>query len=270
MLVEIVSDHPIETELYDFETGKLMASGDTSNKIGSPQRPVLVKSKHALNKKKVLWLLDSFGLTGMISYMTATFAETLIFNYGAADPDRFAQLVDRYKPDYVFMTVVERIALDKYFENSPPIMVTSGKPKKFFSLSHGVKSGINDMTKVEGAEIYRISGDDPYVTFVLSKPTWTQDASQLVFELTCGEMKESVQVQVFWHAAGTVFSEANSVRFTTNPGITTISLSPLSSWVQAEKVTDVRIDIDFPNTCPVLTLNNLEIGKSSSHTKTFD
>lgn len=122
--IEIVSDHPIESELYDFETGHLNASGDITHKIGYPERPVVVKSKHALNRKRVLWLLDSFGLE-MIRFMTATFTETLIFPYGSTNPNRFAQMVDRFKPDYVFMTVVERIALDKYFENLPPTMAVS-------------------------------------------------------------------------------------------------------------------------------------------------
>jgi alginate O-acetyltransferase complex protein AlgJ len=270
VLLEIVSEYPIETELYDLETGRLIASGDTSNKISYPHRPVLVNSKHALNQKRVLWLLDSFGVSGMIPFMTATFTETLIFNYGTVDPDQFAQLVDKYKPDYVFMTVGERYALVNWFENPPPTKVSSGKMKNFISLSHGVQSGIHDMIKVERAEAYRITGADPYVTFVLPNPIRTQDASQLVFELTCGEKKEPVQVQLFWHTDGTVFSEANSVRFTTNPGITTLSLSPLLSWDQAEKVTDVRIDIDSHSACPVLTINSLEFGKLSAHPNTLE
>ena len=268
--VENVIEHPIETELYDFETGHLMASGDTSIKIGSPQRPVLVNSKHALNQARVLWLFDSFALTGMIPFMIATFTKTLMFNYDAVDPDRFAQLVDTYKPDYVFITTAERDARGEWFKNPPPKIVIPGKLKNFISLSQGVQSGINDMTKVEGAEAYKISGADPYITFVITSPVRTQDASQLVFELTCGEKKEPVQVQVFWHTAGTVFSEANSVRFTTNPGITTIGLSPLFSWAQAKNITDVRIDIDSHSTCPVLTINSLELGKSSAHPNAFE
>jgi hypothetical protein len=229
---------------------------------------MLINAKHALNQKRVLWLLDSFGLSGMIPFMTATFTETLMINYLDVNPDQFIRLVDTFKPDYVIITVGERIAFNKWFENPPPTMVTSGKLKNFISLSHGVQSGINDMTKVEGDELYRICGDDPYVTFKLLKPVWMQDASQLVFELTCGERKKPLQVQVFWRTAGTVFSEANSVRFTTNPGITTITLSPLFSWVQAEKMTDIRIDIDSDNPCSALTISNVELGNLSQQPNT--
>jgi hypothetical protein len=263
--VKIVSERPIESDLYDFETERLLATGDTCNKIDSPHRSILVKSKQALNQKKVLWLIDSFGLSGIIPFMTATFTETLIINYLDVDPDQFARLVEIYKPDYVFITVGERIAFNKWFENPPPIIVTSGKPDEFMPVSSGVLSGINDMIKVDGLNSFRISGEDPYVAFVLSKPVRTLDTSQLVLEFTCGERKEPVQVQVFWRSASTVFSEANSVRFTTYPGITTITLSTLSSWTQAEKITDVRVDIDSNRACPGIAIKRLEFGKISAH-----
>jgi hypothetical protein len=52
--------------------------------------------------------------------MAATFSETLQLHYDRVDPLRFAQLVDTYKPEYVFVTVVERGARGKWFENFPP------------------------------------------------------------------------------------------------------------------------------------------------------
>ena len=149
--IEIDSERPIETEQYDFETGHLTVSGGNPQ-VGAPERPLLVKSKHALNQNRVLWLRDSFG-TALAPFMAATFTETLQLHYGKSDPALFARLVETYKPDYVFITVAERDARNKWFENLPSfISVTSvsGKPKHFISLSHGSPSGINDMTKVEG------------------------------------------------------------------------------------------------------------------------
>jgi hypothetical protein len=265
VVIEIDSERPIETEQYDFDfdTEPLRVS-EGNPKIDSQERPLLVKSKHALNPKRVLWLRDSFG-GAMAPFMAATFTETLQLHYGQTDPTLFARLVETYKPDYVFITVVERGARNKWFENLPPLISVSGKPKHFISLSHGTLSGINDTTKIEGSEAYRISGADPFVMFTLTNPARALDASQLVFELNCGEKKEPVQVQVFWHTAGTAFSESNSLRFATNPGITAVDLSPLFSWAHAGVVTDVRIDVDSPIACPILTINNLELGKSSAH-----
>lgn len=122
VLLEIGSEHAIETEQYDFETGRLTASGGNPG-MGAPQRPLLVKSEHALNRKKVLWLRDSFG-TAMAPFMAATFTETLQIHYGATSPALLVRLVDTYKPDYVFITVVERGARTRWFKNPPPTQST--------------------------------------------------------------------------------------------------------------------------------------------------
>ncbi len=193
--------------------------------------------------------------------MAATFTETLQVYYHATDSALFAWLVDIYKPDYVFITVVERDARGGWFTNPPPMVFASGKPKNFISLSHAYQSGINDLSKVEGKEIYQISGIDPFVTFALQNPVRTRDASKLGFELNCAENIAPVQVQVFWKTANVAFSENNSVRLAVFPGITSIDLSPMSSWTQAGEVTDIRIDFDSPGTCPALKINSVELGK---------
>ncbi|MBI5559573.1 MAG: hypothetical protein HY885_18275 [Deltaproteobacteria bacterium] len=262
VVIDILPENPIETEQYDFDTGQLTVSGGNPP-ISTPQHPLLVKSKHALNQKKVLWLRDSFG-TAMAPFMAATFTETLQLHYRATDPARLTRLVDTYNPDYIFITVVERAAREVWFAALPPKITASGNREDFIPGSRGLQSGSKDMTKVEGTEGYRISGADPFFTFTLSSPVMTQDASQLFFELDCGDKKESVQIQVFWHAADAVFRETDSIRFATTPGINRIDLSSFSSWVQAGAITDIRIDIESPNSCPVLSINSLEIGKSSA------
>jgi len=123
--IEITSEYPIETEQYDFDTEQLTFSGGNP-KVEAPKHPLLIKSKHALNHKRVLWLRDSFG-TAIAPFMAATFTETLQLHYDATDPVLFARLVDTYKPDYVFITVVERGARGEWFENLPPSMFASGK-----------------------------------------------------------------------------------------------------------------------------------------------
>jgi alginate O-acetyltransferase complex protein AlgJ len=259
VVITINSEHPISTEQYDFETGRLTSSGGNPQ-VDAPKHPILIKSKHAINQKRVLWLRDSFG-TAISPFMAATFSETLQLHYGATDSALFAKLVDTYKPDYVFITVVERGAREAWFTNLPSMVFASGKPKKFISQSHGVQSAVNDLTKAVGREIYHTSGADPSSMFTLTSPVKTQVASQLVFDLFCDGKKEPVNVQLFWHTANSTFSEANSVHFVTSPGISAIDLSSLSSWANTGEVTDVRVDIDSPSTCPVLLINNIELGK---------
>ena len=117
IVMEIDSKYPIETKQYDFEKGDLTLSGGNPV-IQAPKRPLLVKSEHALNQKKVLWLRDSFG-AAMAPFMAATFTETLQIHYDEATPVLFARLVNDYKPDYVFITVVERSSRGEFFENIP-------------------------------------------------------------------------------------------------------------------------------------------------------
>lgn len=263
VVIDIISEQPIETEQYDFETGRLKRSGGNP-KIHTAQRPLLVKSQNALNQKRVLWLRDSFG-TAMAPFMAATFSETLQLHYDAADPVLFARLVEAFKPDYVFITVVERAARRKRFGSLPPLVFTSEKSKGFSSLSRGFPSGIHDLTRIEGKEAYLVSGADPFVTFALTNPIRMQDAPRLIFEFSCGEKKEPVQVQVSWHSAGTAYRESDSVRLATLPGMTAIDLSPISSWMQADAITDIRIDVDSVATCPILAVGSVELGKDSGN-----
>ena len=125
VVIDIISDRPIETKQYDFETGRLKRSGGNPQ-IHTAQRPLLVKSEQALNQKRVLWLRDSFG-TAMAPFMAATFSETLQLHYDAANPELFARLVNTFKPDYVFITVVERGARRKRFGSLPPLISASGE-----------------------------------------------------------------------------------------------------------------------------------------------
>lgn len=136
VVVDIISKQPIETEQYDFETGRLKRSGGNPE-IHTAQRPLLVKSKNALNQKRILWLRDSFG-TAMAPFMAATFSETLQLHYDAAHPEIFARLVDIYKPDYVFITVVERGARRKRFGSLPPLMLPSGEAENSEAISRRV------------------------------------------------------------------------------------------------------------------------------------
>lgn len=117
LTIKIDSGYPIETEQYDYETGKLIVFGG-NHQIDTPVRqpPILVKSKHALNHKKVLWLRDSFG-SAMAPFMAVTFTEIVQLHYISTDSVRFTRLIETYKPDYVFITVVERSSRHKWFQD---------------------------------------------------------------------------------------------------------------------------------------------------------
>lgn len=118
VIAHIKTNKPIDVEQYDFETGNLIGSGGNPIFL-APRTPMLVKSKNALNNKRVLWLRDSFG-ERLAPLMAATFTETLQFHYALTDPKMVAHFVDEFKPDYVFITVVERAVFTEWFEKLPP------------------------------------------------------------------------------------------------------------------------------------------------------
>ena len=111
---------PVETIQRDLESNKVIHKGGNPV-VDSPSKPLLVTSAGALNAKKVLWLRDSFG-NAISPLMAATFRDVVQLHWAEAlkPGGRFAQLVETWKPDYVFVTVVERAARADLFASHPP------------------------------------------------------------------------------------------------------------------------------------------------------
>ena len=116
-------DPLVETSRIDFDTKKIMHRGGNPH-LEAPKKPLLVESIGALNNKRVLWLRDSFG-SAMSPLMSTTFSDVLQlhWNEGIGPKGRLVQLVEEWKPDYVFFTVVERAARTEFFTNSPPPII---------------------------------------------------------------------------------------------------------------------------------------------------
>jgi hypothetical protein len=111
-------DRSISIEQYDYASGNLVASGGNPL-LTAPLTPTLVKSKNALNHARVLWLRDSFG-EGLAPFMAATFSDVLQLHHRVTTREVYGQLVESFKPDYVFITVVERDATEGRFTSPPP------------------------------------------------------------------------------------------------------------------------------------------------------
>jgi hypothetical protein len=118
--------------LEDLETGpgisfplgmQVQAKGFLSNKVvvipdgllfSAQRESLLVTSIGALNKKRVLWLRDSFG-TQLSPLFTATFNQVIHWHYDQAYSKgrqvELRQILDEFLPEIVIMTVVERDAI---------------------------------------------------------------------------------------------------------------------------------------------------------------
>lgn len=87
--------------------------------VEAPTHPVITRSPGALNRRRLLWLRDSFG-AALRPFVTATHSEVIELDRGTVTPAQLQDLVRQLKPDSVLVSVVERNARSAWFEALPP------------------------------------------------------------------------------------------------------------------------------------------------------
>ena len=105
VFTEALNGRPVPAALFD--------------RVEAPTRPVLTHSPGALNARRVLWLRDSFG-AALHPFMVATFSDVVEVSREATSARQLADAVQRFKPDLVLISVVERNARSAWFEQPPP------------------------------------------------------------------------------------------------------------------------------------------------------
>ncbi len=123
-----VKDLEIITKVYDikntvnvYDYGNDTLVSVMGNQVhGAPQKAQLLKSEASLNKAKVLWISDSFG-TSMNPYMTTMFSDIVKIHASTGMfTDAFADIVKEWRPDFVFITRVERSIIGPEFQKQAP------------------------------------------------------------------------------------------------------------------------------------------------------
>ena len=250
----------VETTQYDFDTKQVIYRGGNPI-VELTEKPMLVKSEGALNNKKVLWLRDSFG-TAMSPLMAATFSDVLQLHYVVATMPggRFAQLVKNWKPEYVFLTVVERASRDSNFGAYPsPVLVTKGSD--FKPIRTTVPVGSNHLIDGRSESEYQINGNDAFVDFALSEVVTPSEVRYLSIDLACNDGAPSVPLQLFWLEDGRVyFDEEHSVSLSLSTGQNLIDLKTIPKWGSAGSIGRLRLDIDAKTSCITFKLNNPSLG----------
>ncbi len=260
-LVQPFPDHPVQFVTELLARGAVSATDTPKSGIGAP--PVRVTSERALNAKRVLWLRDSFG-DALVPFMAATFSESVQLHWSDALADggrRFVDLVESWKPEYVFVTVVERDARSELFTVlPPPIADRSG-----FSTRRGsAVQAVHDLVAGKSQGKWRIVGNDPFVDYALAAPILARDAPLLAFDLTCDGSTAPVALQIFWRKSGDPhFTESSSKRLNVNPGTVVVDLAQAPGWRSVDELARVRIDIDSSTTCPSFNLSNVELGATA-------
>ncbi|WP_139462153.1 alginate O-acetyltransferase AlgX-related protein [Aeromonas veronii] len=244
-----VQNTSLETKIYDYSTNNLIWSGNGSPLVDAAEKGKLIISSNALNNKRVLWLSDSFG-TAMQPFMSATFSKILKFHRSyVVGSSQFSQLVNEWKPDFVFITSVERDSSSVNFMARPPysVQVVDSMP----TTLHQTKAiSTNDLKKVGVS--YKVNGVDPYIVYELNKPAFIDEISGVNILLNCHEMKGEyvVPLQLFWMTDNMkVFDERRSIRLNIASSISKVDLSNQPDWKVKRKVNKIRLDIDAYNRC---------------------
>lgn len=256
------SSLPVKTIQTDFATKKVLFQGGNPEVL-APVDPLLVTSLGALNDKKVLWLRDSFG-TALSPLMAETFKEVLQVHWGrVTKPEGLAQLVNEWKPDFVFVTVVERDARSPWFSTFPQLEPVL-KSEDFKTVSTTVPVYKADLVQSPLDNEYQITGNDSQIGFALSNPVTRLDAQYLNIGLTCSDNTSSIPLQLFWLEGGMQqYDEDHSVRLLFHTGEYLIDLRQIQKLNSLSELKQIRVDIDAVSSCSNFKLYNPRFGRLS-------
>ena len=224
-------------KLYDYEQDQELLPQDGGN-FNNMNKLLRIRTEGALNKKKVLWLSDSFG-SAMGDYMAATFSDILKVHYsGLVGTEKLKVLIKEWNPDYVFVTVVERNVLDHQFTSPPnPDVVFSAIP---IEVSSKLSSPRMHAIRTDGEFFYVVSRD-PFLDYGLPSSISTKEATALSFFLTCDNNPTAIPIQIFWRHEGEHYQEQHSLRFNAKNGQNTLTGIIYS---QEGRISSIRIDLD--------------------------
>lgn len=252
--ITLVSELNIKHLIYDYNKNKLVYKGNQSL-FGNMHDLYLINTPNALNNKKVLWLSDSFG-DALSPYMATTFNNVLKVHWdNLIGKKQFQQLVKLWKPDFVFVTTVERDALSQRFTVLPMPIVLA----KNHILKHSISANIHTFNNIkQDKSSLSVNGRDPYITFNFKHPFTGKLNPYISFKLTCETIPSDIPIQIFWKSNNTSFNEYDSVKFNAKNGINTINIP---HWADQEKITNLRIDLDGKVDCMNFTLTDVLAGR---------
>lgn len=262
-----VMELPVPNIRYDYDTNHMVYRGENPL-IEQHNKPLLIKSPGALNNKKVLWIRDSFG-TGISPFMTITFNEILQVNYDEAlkPGGRFVQLVEKWKPDYVFFIIIARDSRRDLFYQAPPITFIK-TPDNFESNRTGTLVRLNNVATINSRYKFIIDGIDPSLEYSLSDSEITPEKNRYInLEIACEDHSSVVPIQLFWQEnRQAYFDEEHSVRmnFTTGRNLIDIQSIPKLSLTKRQ-IVKLRLDIDpQQNSCQKFNVDGLYMGNFNS------
>jgi hypothetical protein len=188
--------------------------------------------------------------------MAVTFSDVLQLHWSKAKQpeERLLSLIDRFKPDFVFITVVERAARDRWFTSYPPPTVVDRDPS--FQPSHTtIVTAINDLATLEPNRKFSVRGKNAFLDLQLKKPVEGKEVAFLDFKLQCDDQSSSVPLRLFWLGDGKKkFTDDHSAKFSFPTGRRMLALKSLPDWESTTAIERVRLQFRNQRHCKVFTL----------------
>ncbi len=253
MVATGIEERKLEHFIYNFNTNELAYQGEAAV-FGSMNDMYLINTPKALNDKKVLWLSDSFG-TAQSQYMAGSFSRVLKVHWGKMIGKKvLRELVKSWKPDYVFVTVVEREAFSAAFKVFPPV-ITNTKIRPVIAKVDFKPIKLHQVVKSDSR--YTVNGKDPFLIYDFKNTIKGREIPILTFSLDCLKPLTNIPVQVFWRTVKQDFIAANNIRFNAVQGTNQIQVP---NWLNQQDMTGIRIDLDGEVGCTNFNQKDVILG----------
>lgn len=254
--VTAINNINLEHVVYDFNTKSEVYRG-LSPRYGSMNDLLLIETPQALNNKKVLWLSDSFG-NALSPYMTATFSHIVKQHWeNLAGTKKLEEIIERWQPDFVFITVVERVSLNEEFMKMPAIQYIKDVSSDFnFDINNAV---LHDLIRKNNSR-YEVTAGDPFLVYEIESAGNKRSIKSLNFRLSCIGNVENVPVKIFWRTKNTYFNEVDSAEVVVSNDFNQLSIPMLAS---VQDIQSIRIDIESYNNCKQFYLTNAGVDFTS-------
>jgi alginate O-acetyltransferase complex protein AlgJ len=243
-----ILEAPLQIKQSNWDTGEVLYEGQIQS-FDMSFRPILVHSPSALNNKRVLWLRDSFG-NALSPYMAATFTDIVHLHWSEGmQPNKLQDLVERWSPNFVFITVVEREARNHIFTELPPI-VALDTSHSFVRHFQTLLNSTNSMTLGSSSTTFAVTGVDPFFVYSVPQDSNTETVKFVQIDLTCLDGSASVPVQFFWTTRNDpAFDEERSVKLVHRASHPYFLIDSLGLSGALHDLAQIRIDIDPQGVC---------------------
>ncbi len=136
------------------------------------------------------------------------------------------------------------------------------KLKKRFTILGNMKSDSVRNFKQDGAGAYSPIGPDPQIIFAVEGLGLKgRDVDHILLDYSCAGKSGHPVLELYWSTDMEQMSEKTVVRFNGNGRRAIIPVGAQPRWRTAGLIKNIRLDLDDPNTCKTLNIENVSLLK---------